>query len=92
MEDLTGLERDKIEDEYNEIMKTVNYLKGILADEIVLLNIIKDELIEIRNKYGDTRRTAIEKNPYSIDEEDLIQETRCCNNFNSCRLYKETSS
>ncbi len=72
---LTGLERDKIEDEFNEIMKTVNYLRGILADETVLLNIIKDELIEIRNKYGDTRRTAIEKNPYSIDEEDLIQET-----------------
>jgi DNA gyrase subunit A len=71
---LTGLERDKIEDEYNELMKTVNYLQGILADEKVLLKIINDELIEIRNKYGDTRRTAIEKNPYSLDEEDLIQE------------------
>ena len=71
---LTGLERDKIEDEYNELIKLVNYLKGILADESILLNIIKDELIEIRNKYGDTRRSSIEKNPYSIDEEDLIQE------------------
>ncbi|MBW9153784.1 DNA gyrase subunit A [Clostridium estertheticum] len=71
---LTGLERGKIEDEYNELMKTVNYLKGILADELVLLNIIRDELIEVRNKYGDTRRSSIEKNPYSLDEEDLIQE------------------
>ncbi|MBU3158990.1 DNA gyrase subunit A [Clostridium frigoris] len=71
---LTGLERGKVEDEYNELMKTVNYLKGILADELVLLNIIKDELIEVRNKYGDTRRSSIEKNPYSLDEEDLIQE------------------
>ena len=71
---LTGLERGKIEDEYNELIKLVNYLKGILADETVLLTIIKEELIEIRNKYGDTRRSAIEKNPYSIDEEDLIQE------------------
>ena len=71
---LTGLERGKIEDEYNELIKTVNYLKGILADELVLLNIIKDELIEVRNKYGDTRRSSIEKNPYSLDEEDLIQE------------------
>jgi DNA gyrase subunit A len=72
---LTGLERDKIEDEFNEIIKLVNYLRGILADEAILLSIITEELIEIRNKYGDTRRTAIEKNPYSIDEEDLIQET-----------------
>lgn len=71
---LTGLERDKIEDEFNEIVKLVNYLRGILADESILLSIITEELIEIRNKYGDTRRTAIEKNPYSIDEEDLIQE------------------
>ena len=71
---LTGLERGKVEDEYNELIKTVNYLKGILSDESVLLNIIKDELIEIRNKYGDTRRSSIEKNPYSLDEEDLIQE------------------
>ena len=71
---LTGLEREKIEDEYNELMKTIDYLKSILANEEILLGIIKEELIEIRDKYGDERRTAIEKNPYSIDEEDLIAE------------------
>lgn len=71
---LTGLEREKIEEEYNELMKTIEYLKSILENEEVLLGIIKEELIEVRNKYGDERRTAIEKNPYSIDEEDLIAE------------------
>lgn len=71
---LTGLEREKIEEEYNELMKTIEYLKSILENEEILLGIIKEELIEIRNKYGDERRTAIEKNPYSIDEEDLIAE------------------
>ncbi|WP_461613572.1 DNA gyrase subunit A [Clostridium sp. Marseille-QA1073] len=71
---LTGLEREKIEEEYNELMKTIQYLKSILENEEILLGIIKEELIELRNKYGDERRTAIEKNPYSIDEEDLIAE------------------
>ncbi|WP_291560335.1 MULTISPECIES: DNA gyrase subunit A [unclassified Clostridium] len=71
---LTGLEREKIEEEYSELMKTIQYLKSILENEEVLLGIIKEELIEVRNKYGDERRTAIEKNPYSIDEEDLIAE------------------
>jgi len=71
---LTGLEREKIEEEYSELMKTIEYLKSILENEEVLLGIIKEELIEVRNKYGDERRTAIEKNPYSIDEEDLIAE------------------
>lgn len=71
---LTGLEREKIEEEYNELMKTIQYLKSILENEEILLGIIKEELIEVRNKYGDERRTAIEKNPYSIDEEDLIAE------------------
>ena len=71
---LTGLEREKIEDEYNELIKTIQYLKSILENEEVLLGIIKEELIELKNKYGDERRTAIEKNPYSIDEEDLIAE------------------
>ncbi|ARC83309.1 DNA gyrase, A subunit [Clostridium argentinense CDC 2741] len=71
---LTGLEREKIEEEYNELIKTIQYLKSILENEEVLLGIIKEELIELKNKYGDERRTAIEKNPYSIDEEDLIAE------------------
>ena len=71
---LTGLERDKIEAEYNDIMKQIEYLESILASEEKLLGVIKEELIEIKNKYGDERRTHIEKVVNEIDIEDLIQE------------------
>lgn len=71
---LTGLERDKIEDEYSELMKTIAYLQSILNSEEVLLGIIKDELVEVKAKYGDERRTQIEKNPYSFEDEDLIDD------------------
>ncbi len=71
---LTGLEREKIEEEYNELLETISYLRGILEKEELVLNIIKDELMEIKRKYGDVRRTAIEKNENEIDIEDLIQE------------------
>ncbi len=71
---LTGLERDKIEEEYAEIMKQIEYLKSILASEEKLLSVIKEELIEIKRRYSDDRRTAIEKVMNEIDIEDLIQE------------------
>ncbi|MGL4109924.1 DNA gyrase subunit A [Clostridium sp. LP20] len=71
---LTGLERDKIEEEFAELMKQIEYLNSILASEEKLLGVIKDELIEIKNKYGDERRTSIEKVVNEIDIEDLIQE------------------
>jgi len=71
---LTGLERDKIEDEYNELMKIVEYLKSILDNEEKLLDVIKDELIQIKTKYSDDRRSNIEKILNEIDIEDLIQE------------------
>ena len=71
---LTGLERDKIEDEYNELMKLVEYLKSILDSEEKLLGVIKDELIQIKTKYSDERRSKIEKILNEIDIEDLIQE------------------
>ncbi|MCG1010588.1 DNA gyrase subunit A [Salinicoccus sp. ID82-1] len=72
---LTGLERGKIEDEYNEILKTIQYLKEILADDEKLLQIIRDELIEIKEKYGDARRTEITLGSLSdIEDEDLIPE------------------
>ncbi|QGU93756.1 DNA gyrase subunit A [Clostridium bovifaecis] len=72
---LTGLEREKIEEEYASIMELIKYLKEVLADKALLLKIIKDELNEIKAKYGDERRSRIiagESN--GIDEEDLIQE------------------
>ena len=71
---LTGLERDKIEAEYAELMKQIEYLNSILESEEKLLSVIKDELTEIKNKYGDERRTHIEKVVNEIDIEDLIQE------------------
>lgn len=71
---LTGLERDKIEEEYNALMELISYLDSIINDESKLLSVIKEELIEIRNKYGDDRRTEIEKNDNEIDYEDLINE------------------
>ncbi|PJI08351.1 MULTISPECIES: DNA gyrase subunit A [Clostridium] len=71
---LTGLEREKIEAEYNELIKTIENLKSILADENKILNIIKVELNEIKDKYGDERRTTIERAENDIDIEDLIQE------------------
>lgn len=71
---LTGLERDKIEDEYSELMKQIEYLNSILASEEKLLGVIKDELLEIKHKYSDERRTAIEEVDNDIDIEDLIQE------------------
>ena len=71
---LTGLEREKIEEEYNELMKQIEYLKSILESEEKLLGVIKDELLEIKAKYSDDRRTKIEKVVNEIDIEDLIQE------------------
>ncbi|WP_368489262.1 DNA gyrase subunit A [Clostridium sp. BJN0013] len=71
---LTGLEREKIENEYNELMNIIKHLKEILENKSVLLNMIKDELIEIRDKYGDERRTEIQISNDDINIEDLIEE------------------
>lgn len=71
---LTGLERDKIEEEYKSLMELIAYLESIISDEMKLLSVIKEELIEIKNKYGDERRTDIQKGEFEIDYEDLINE------------------
>jgi len=71
---LTGLERDKIEEEYNALMELIAYLNEIIQSDERLLAVIKDELIEVRDKYGDDRRTMIEKYANEIDYEDLINE------------------
>ena len=69
---LTGLEREKLENEYNELMKRIGELKAILADRKVLLSVIKEEILVIREKYGDDRRTKIGYDEYDISMEDLI--------------------
>ena len=74
LQKLTGLERDKIDAEYEELIMTITRLREILANERLLMNIIKDELVEIREKYSDERRTKITVNEDDIDIEDLIDE------------------
>lgn len=69
---LTGLEREKIESEYAELQKKIAEFKRILSDRNVLLDVIKEEIIEIRNKYGDDRRTSIGYDEYDISIEDLV--------------------
>lgn len=69
---LTGLEREKIEAEYAELMKKIAELKAILADENLILAIISEELNEIKEKFGDERRSEITVGEESIEDEDLI--------------------
>jgi len=71
---LTGLEREKIEEEYQEILKTISWLESVLADETKILNIIKEELIEVKRKFGDARRTRITADFSKLAMEDLIAE------------------
>ncbi|AIM36775.1 DNA gyrase subunit A [Sphingobacterium sp. ML3W] len=71
---LTGLEHDKIKEEYAELMKTIDYLKSVLADESLRMQIIKDELIEIREKYGDERRSIIVHSAEDMRMEDFIDD------------------
>ncbi len=69
---LTGLERDKIKEEYAELMKTIEFLKAVLADEGLRMKIIKDELTEIKEKYGDERKTSITHSAEDMRMEDFI--------------------
>ncbi|RQO31202.1 DNA gyrase subunit A [Taibaiella sp. KBW10] len=71
---LTGLEIDKIRSEYDELMKTINHLKGILADESIRFDIIKGELLEVQKKFGDERRTEIQYASGDMRIEDMIAE------------------
>ena len=71
---LTGLERDKIEAEYADLQKQIEWFKAVLADEKLLLGVIRDEITEIRNKYADPRRTEISALDGEIDMLDLIEE------------------
>ncbi len=71
---LSGLQREKIEEEYNELMKLIAYLREVLSSEKLVFDIIKDELIKIRDKFGDERKTKIVAAEGEIDIEDLIKE------------------
>ena len=69
---LTGLEREKIEEEYQEVLKKIEWLKSVLADESKIMAIIKEELTQVKAKFGDERRTTITYDMSEMNEEDLI--------------------
>ncbi len=71
---LTGLERDKIEAEYSELKEKINWYNKVLSDEVILMNIIKEDLIKIKENYGDERKTDITFSEEDFDMEDLIEE------------------
>ena len=71
---LTGLERERLENEYRELLEKIKYFKEVLGDETLVLKIVKDELHEIKSRFGDERRTKIIADEDEIDIEDLIQE------------------
>lgn len=71
---LTGLERERLQEEYEQLEKTIAYLRAVLADEKMVLGIIREEILQIKAKYADERRTEISMLDGEIDPEDLIQE------------------
>ena len=75
---LQGLEKEKIENEYQELLKKIAYYTQLLEDEHMLMGVVKTELLEIRDKWGDKRRTKIKADETEIDEEDLIEEENVC--------------
>lgn len=89
---LTGLERDKIRDEYTELMKTIGYLKELLASEALRYGVIKDELTEIKTKFGDVRKSVIEYNADDISIEDLIEEEDVVITISHLGYIKRTSA
>ena len=74
---LQGLEHDKLQAEYDELEKKIAYYESLLADREKMKGVLRDELTEIRDKYGDERKTAIEPVENEIDVEDLIEEEEC---------------
>ena len=90
LQKLTGLERDKIKAEYEELMKTIDHLKSILADKGLRMQIIKDELIEVKEKYGDDRRTDIEFAGGDVSIEDMIPDTEVVITISHAGYIKRT--
>lgn len=88
---LTGLERDKLKDEYAELMKLINHLRDILGNEDLRMKIIKDELIEIKEKYGDKRRTEIVYSGDDIRMEDIIAQEEVVITISHLGYMKRTS-
>ena len=88
---LTGLEQDKLRLEYSEIMKLIEHLKALLADVDLRTNLIKEELIEIREKYGDARRSLIELSGGDVSIEDLIADENVVITISHAGYIKRTN-
>jgi DNA gyrase subunit A len=88
---LQGLDREKLEQEYKELEEKIAYYKSLLADENLLRGVLKDELIAIRDKYGDERRTEIQESEDDIDLEDLIEEQDCVFTLTNAGYIKRMS-
>lgn len=89
---LTGMERDKIKEEYDEIMKLIAYLKEVLADEALRFKIIKDELLEVKKKFGDERKTEIQYLASEMRIEDIIAEEDVVITISHLGYIKRTSA
>ncbi len=88
---LTGLERDKIKEEYAELMKLIDHLRSILADENLRMKIVKEETLEVKEKYGDKRRTAIVASSGDMRMEDLIADDTVVVTISHLGYIKRTS-
>jgi DNA gyrase subunit A len=88
---LTGLEQDKLRAEYEEIMKLIQHLKDLLANKELRMQLIKDELVEIRDKYGDERRSVIEYSGGDVSIEDLIADENVVITISHAGYIKRTN-
>lgn len=88
---LTGLEQNKLRSEYEEVMKLIEHLRALLADKSLRMQLIKDELNEVRSKYGDSRRTAIEYSGGDVSIEDLIADEQVVITISHAGYIKRTS-
>ena len=89
---LQGLEKEKIQNEYQDLLQKIAYYNSLLADEHLLMGVIKDELIEIKEKYGDERRTKIVADVTEFDEADLIEEEQVCITLTHLGYIKRVSA
>ncbi len=85
---LQGLEREKLQAEFDELAKKIAYFRQLLADEVMLKGVLKDELLEIKEKYGTPRKTEIQDVEDEIDIEDLIEEEECVFTLTSAGYVK----
>ena len=89
---LQGLDREKLQNEFDELEKKIAYFEELLSSETMLKGVLKDELLEIRDKYGDARKTEIQEVEDEIDIEDLIEEEECVFTLTRNGYIKRTSA